>query len=307
MKPLRWLWLAIVTSLLAACGSTQPAAKYSQSASVQSVRAQQAAVKPVRNSPLHQDPLALLSMATEPSLVDALADEPLHPSANRPYSVMGVSYTPEVERKAYRARGKASWYGNKFHGRRTASGERYDMNELTAAHPTLPIPSFARVTNVKNGKSVIVRINDRGPFHKGRLIDLSYAAAHELGYVKRGSTDVVVERVWPNDGVKPAIDVAKAGKGIMPVAATGNDLALPASAVPAKGSWLQLGAYGSPSNAEAMRQRLAEQMAGSGSSARLEVVNHDGLYKLRLGPFVTPARAREVADQLKLGTALVRS
>ncbi|MBP8813959.1 MAG: hypothetical protein KBH10_09335, partial [Laribacter sp.] len=108
MKPLRWLWLAIVTSLLAACGSTQPAAKYSQSASVQSVRAQQAAVKPVRNSPLHQDPLALLSMATEPSLVDALADEPLHPSANRPYSVMGVSYTPEVERKAYRARGKAS-------------------------------------------------------------------------------------------------------------------------------------------------------------------------------------------------------
>ena len=181
------------------------------------------------------------------------------------------------------------------------------MNELTAAHPTLPIPSFARVTNVKNGKSVIVRINDRGPFHKGRLIDLSYAAAHELGYVKRGSTDVVVERVWPNDGVKPAIDVAKAGKGIMPVAATSNDLALPASAGPAKGSGLQLRASGSPSNAEAMRQRLAEQMAGSGSSVRLEVVNHDGLYKLRLGPFVTPARAREVADQLKLGTALVMS
>ena len=231
----------------------------------------------------------------------------LVPVAPAPLPEDAASAPAELPEGTSLGSGTASYYASKFNGRRTASGERYDMNELTAAHPTLPIPSFARVTNVKNGKSVIVRINDRGPFHKGRLIDLSYAAAHELGYVKRGSTDVVVERVWPNDGVKPAIDVAKAGKGIMPVAATGNDLALPASAVPAKGSWLQLGAYGSPSNAEAMRQRLAEQMAGSGSAARLEVVNHDGLYKLRLGPFVTPARAREVADQLKLGTALVMS
>ena len=272
----QWLGICIAASLLAACTSDDGQ--------------QQATVAPPQ-------PAVCNGPIVEISGADPVY-EPLNASANQDYERDGKSYKIVQDPSRFSQAGFAAIYDAEPGSNLTASGEAFDPMQLTAAHPTLPIPSFARVTNVKNGKSVIVRINDRGPFHKGRLIDLSYAAAHELGYVKRGSTDVVVERVWPNDGVKPAIDVAKAGKGIMPVAATGNDLALPASAVPAKGSWLQLGAYGSPSNAEAMRQRLAEQMAGSGSSARLEVVNHDGLYKLRLGPFVTPARAREVADQV---------
>ncbi len=123
--------------------------------------------------------------------------EPLHRFANRPYNVFGVSYTPQTSLQPWRERGLGSWYGRKFHGQKTSSGEIYDMYGMTAAHPTLPIPSYARVTNVGNGRSVIVRVNDRGPFHPGRIIDLSYTAAWKLGYVNAGSTPVEVESFTP--------------------------------------------------------------------------------------------------------------
>lgn len=119
--------------------------------------------------------------------------EPLHPAANRPYSVFGQRYVPRPELTSHRERGHASWYGRKFHGRPTSSGERYDMYGMTAAHPTLPIPSYVRVTNVRNGRAVVLRVNDRGPFLNRRVIDLSYTAAHRLGYVDSGSTEVEVE------------------------------------------------------------------------------------------------------------------
>lgn len=118
--------------------------------------------------------------------------EPLHRFANRPYAVFGQDYVPATALAPYREQGMASWYGRKFHGLNTSSGEAYDMYGMTAAHPTLPIPSYARVTNMANGRSVVVRINDRGPFHKGRIIDLSYTAAFKLGYVDLGSTQVEV-------------------------------------------------------------------------------------------------------------------
>lgn len=123
--------------------------------------------------------------------------EPLHRFANRPYEVLGKSYAPMAAVQPFRQRGMASWYGKRFHGKRTSSGEPYDMYAMSAAHPTLPIPSYARVTNLANGRSVIVRINDRGPFHAGRVIDLSYAAAHKLGYITQGSARVEVEAIVP--------------------------------------------------------------------------------------------------------------
>ncbi len=125
--------------------------------------------------------------------------EPLRRAANNPYSVFGQQYVPFTALKAYRQTGIASWYGRKFHGQRTSSGEIYDMYAMTAAHATLPIPSYARVTNLSNSRSVIVRVNDRGPFHSGRLIDLSYAAAYKLGYAAIGSTRVEVEAILPED------------------------------------------------------------------------------------------------------------
>jgi rare lipoprotein A len=123
--------------------------------------------------------------------------EPLHRWANRPYERFGKRYVPLTRVGPFQQRGTASWYGKRFHGNATASGERYDMYKMSAAHPILPIPSYARVTNLVNGRSVVVRVNDRGPFHDGRIIDLSYAAAHKLGYVASGSTRVLVEQVVP--------------------------------------------------------------------------------------------------------------
>jgi len=115
---------------------------------------------------------------------------------NKPYAVLGETYTPLPPEAALSERGLASWYGRKFHGRRTASGEVYDMYAMTAAHRTLPIPSYVRVSNPANGRTVIVRVNDRGPFVKGRVIDLSYTAARKLG-VLGGVTPVALERITP--------------------------------------------------------------------------------------------------------------
>jgi rare lipoprotein A len=174
-----------------------------------------------------------------PSDLDALPDaiprrEPLHRFANRPYVVFGREYVPATSLRRYRERGIASWYGRKFHGARTATGETYDMFAMTAAHPTLPIPSYARVTNVATGKSVIVRVNDRGPFLNDRVIDLSYAAAHRIGIAQRGSGEVEVESIVFDDILTasaaplPPVTIAAAGPAV-----AASPVALPnAAAVP---------------------------------------------------------------------------
>lgn len=115
----------------------------------------------------------------------------------KPYTVRGKTYHPQENPSGYTALGEASWYGADFHGRRTANGEIFSANAITAAHPTLPLPSYVRVTNQRNGRSLLVRVNDRGPYMPGRVIDLSYRAASMLGYVGNGSTDVHVEYVGP--------------------------------------------------------------------------------------------------------------
>lgn len=124
--------------------------------------------------------------------------EPLHKTANLSYKVAGKRYQPTQTIESFSQTGKASWYGPGFHGKKTSSGERFDMNTLSAAHRTLPIPSYARVTNLSNGKSVIVRINDRGPFHGNRVMDVSKAAAKELGFIHTGTANVKVEQILPN-------------------------------------------------------------------------------------------------------------
>jgi len=123
--------------------------------------------------------------------------EPLNHSANRPYERFGKRYVPLTRVGPFQQRGTATWYGRRFQGGSTSSGETYDMYKMTAAHPILPIPSYARVTNLANGRTVIVRVNDRGPFHSDRIIDLSYAAAYKLGYVGAGSARVLVEQIVP--------------------------------------------------------------------------------------------------------------
>ncbi len=145
-------------------------------------------------------------LADIPNAVPRL--EPINVSASRPYTVLGKTYTPMTRLEPYHERGYASWYGRRYNGKRTSSGEIYDMYAMTAAHPTLPIPSYARVTNVQNHRSVVVRINDRGPFLNGRIIDLSFTAACKLGLIGSGSGLVDVDSIIP--GSEPPTYVASA-------------------------------------------------------------------------------------------------
>ena len=165
-----------------------------------------AAPAPVAAQPAPATPSSKYYSDDGPPLVvtidlDAVPDavprnEPLHRFANRPYTVLGRDYVPATSPRPYRERGVASWYGRKFHGQKTSIGEVYDMFAMTAAHPTMPLPSYARVTSVASGKSVVVRVNDRGPFLHGRVMDLSYAAAHRLGIAQKGSGEVLLDDGW---------------------------------------------------------------------------------------------------------------
>lgn len=238
-----------------------------------------------------------------PADIDAIPDavprqEPPHRFANNPYSVFGQDYVPLAPGTAYRARGVASWYGRKFHGQKTSSGEPYDMYGMTAAHATLPIPSYARVTNPANGKSVVVRINDRGPFHSGRLIDLSYTAAWKLGYVGNGSTPVVVESVRPGQETLLASAPPAAAAEDDPIArfAAAEAAPLPETR-DLRGHYLQLGAFGNRDNAETLKGRLARELGALGE--KLVVQAAGSLYRLQLGPWASAQEARGVAQRLR--------
>ena len=234
------------------------------------------------------------TLGTEPDVV--VSDEPFHKWANRPYTVFGQTYVPVVNRQRSKERGLASWYGKKFHGQKTASGEIYDMFALTGAHKTLPIPSYVRVTNVKNGRSVVVRINDRGPFHPGRVIDLSYAAAARIGIVEAGSALVDVERLLPGDA-----DPLVASAAPPPQANVQTEMVTRESA----GLWLQVGAFSSPEAAELFREKLASELTWM--RERAEVVFRDGLHRVRLGPYRNNDEASAIGEKVRrtLGVAPV--
>lgn len=214
-------------------------------------------------------------------------NEPFHRYANRPYTVFGHTYVPVLDKQPTKERGLASWYGRMFHGRKTASGEVYDMFAMTAAHKTMPIPSFARVTNVKNGQSVVVRINDRGPFHAGRIIDLSYAAAARIGIAAAGSGMVEVERIFAPS------DIALA-----PVAPpTMADVETPLVSQEAAALWLQLGAFSSAENAEQFRERA--RLSLPWILEPIDVSARDGLHRVRLGPYRNRQEAAAIADKVR--------
>lgn len=235
--------------------------------------------------------------ANPPDNLDAVPDatpklEPLHRFANRPYTVFGHDYVPATTLRAYRERGLASWYGRKFHALKTAIGETYDMYAMTAAHPTLPLPSYARVTSLANGRSVVVRVNDRGPFHPGRIIDLSYAAAHRLGIAQKGSGEVEVESILP--GAAPPQRSAP----LPSVAAseTASATTLPIDREPG-GYVAQLGVFANYANAQEFVRRLANQTGAL--SVEPKVRQEAGLYRVFVGPYSTREEASRAADRLR--------
>ncbi len=333
--------------------------------------------------------------ANPPSNLDSVPDavpkiEPLSSGTSKPYTVFGRSYVPDVSGAPYREQGRASWYGKKFHGNSTANGERYDMYAMTAAHRTLPIPSYVRVTRVSSGKTVVLRVNDRGPFHSDRIIDLSYVAAYKLGMLGPGSTEVIVERIT-NDQIRnwkvapPASNIAQAppataaspsattaanalapvstgaaamvaaagvstsvavaltplatpvaqlaapvpapsagparpsGAGQQPDAPTPTALAAPparpmAAAAPSPGTpvppgamYLQFGAFSEPARAQALAQRLSEQLSPDlGKTVQVDQ-NASNLYRVRIGPFAGRDAALEAQNIAQGSTGMTPS
>lgn len=230
-----------------------------------------------------------------PPDLDAIPDavpkvEPLHRFANKPYTVLGQTFVPDTSFKPYKAEGLASWYGRKYNGKNTSSGELYDMYAMTAAHPTLPIPSYVRVTNPANGKSVVVRVIDRGPFLSNRLIDLSYTAAYKLGILQQGSALVDVELINPSaPAATPAVAEASPPQPV-------QEAAIPLDADQG-GYFLQLGAFSAQQNAENFSSRIRDQLSKFGGTLRIHATN--GLFRVHLGPYRTQAEARTAAAQVQ--------
>ena len=221
--------------------------------------------------------------------------EPLNRAANRPYTVFGRDYVPMSSLAPYTARGVASWYGRRYHGQHTSIGEVYDMYAMSAAHPTLPLPSYARVTNPSNGRSVVVRVNDRGPFLNNRLIDLSYAAAYRLGFVGRGSTTVEVELLIPGRPSAPSAPSQAAAEAAAPEPSSTEPPI--ATVADESGVYLQLGAFASRENADLFRDRVARELAWLASALNIE--SRDGLHRVRAGPYRDRIEALAVSGHIR--------
>jgi rare lipoprotein A len=226
--------------------------------------------------------------------------EPLHRYANRPYIALGKTYTPITATDKFKEHGIASWYGKKFHGQRTSSGEVYDMYAMTAAHPTLPIPSYARVTNSTNKKSVIVRINDRGPFLHDRVIDLSYTAAHKLGIIGNGSSEVEIESVTADTSTNAlaGADTVESRPLEKSEPTNRSEAPLASKAKPAGGKiYLQLGAFRSQEAAESFMAKISADLGNI--SKQVGIFQKDGLTRVHVGPYANQDEARASADSLK--------
>jgi rare lipoprotein A len=302
--------LALATLLLAACGALP----------------QRKAATPVTTAPAENKAAGAPGTggylagdgpdADIPVNLDAIPDavpksEPLHRYANRPYVALGKTYTPLTIVGNSKERGIASWYGKKFNGGRTSSGETYDMYAMTAAHPTLPLPSYARVTNLANQKSVIVRINDRGPFLHDRVIDLSYTAAYKLGILGDGSAEVEVESLAPNVSVNTIAANTVQSQPLESSAPAASVTASPVATPPVAlaslensdtSVYLQLGAFESQQNAESFLARMRTELGDTGKQFKLSTTK-DGLVRVHIGPYANQSEARLSAESLegKLG------
>ncbi len=328
--------LILVTAILAACaGAPQQPAKPAPIVDLDSAPSRK--TTQMTNAPKAQSASGSVATSTEqtgggflagdgpgadaPVNLDNIPDavpkaEVLHRYANRPYNALGKTYTPLEAPGNYKEQGIASWYGKKFHGQRTSIGEVYDMYGMTAAHPVLPIPSYARITNVATKKSVIVRVNDRGPFLHERIIDLSYTAAYKLGIVSNGMAEVVVESIAV-DGSEPIttavvtssavnsapLPIEQVTPGVVaemkiPLPSSAPVVATKESPVDSIGNiYLQLGAFKSHQGAESFLAKMQSELGDVGKNLNLN--QKDGLERIQLGPYASPDEARVEGEKLK--------
>ncbi|WP_419708406.1 septal ring lytic transglycosylase RlpA family protein [Pseudomonas sp. NFX224] len=318
-KPLKLMAFAALAVLVASCSTSRAPAQKSSTA--------------VRSTPgldinrAHKDgaPWWDVDVSRIPDATPTLHTGPYKAA---PYSVLGKTYFPLQESKTYVQSGTASWYGTKFHGQNTANGEVYDLYGMSAAHKTLPLPSYVRVTNLDNNKTVILRVNDRGPFYSDRIIDLSYAAAKKLGYAETGTARVKVEGIdpqqwWAAKG-RPAplmlnepqvaqnsapVITASAGTveqwtpppqqhaaAVVPVQLA--DAKKNASA-PASGQYLQVGAFANPDAAELLRSKLSGMVSAPVFISSI-VRNQQTLHRVRMGPIGSPGEVQQVQNSVRM-------
>ncbi len=205
-------------------------------------------------------------------------NEPKSKGGNKDYRVNGKRYHVLNSSRGYKQRGIASWYGKKFHGHRTSNGEIYNMYQMTAAHKTLPLPSYVRVTHLKNGRSVILRVNDRGPFHRNRLIDLSYVAAKKLGIT--GTGVVEVEAIDPQQ-----YSTNSSAKNRYHLASNSHFKI-----------YLQAGAFSQQQNAQYLQSKINH--LGLGLITQVKFDPYQKLYKVRIGPFNNVNKADTISETL---------
>ena len=317
-KPLKLMAFAALAVLVASCSTSRAPSQKSSTA--------------VRSTPgldinrAHKDgaPWWDVDVSRIPDATPTLHTGPY--KAN-PYTVLGKTYFPLQDSKTYVASGTASWYGTKFHGQNTANGEVYDLYGMSAAHKTLPLPSYVRVTNLDNNKSVILRVNDRGPFYSDRIIDLSYAAAKKLGYAEIGTARVKVEGIdpqtwWAAKG-RPAplmLNEPQVAQNTAPTitASAGtveqwtpppqqhasDTVPVPISAkknasVPASGQYLQVGAFANPDAAELLRSKLSGMVSAPVFISSI-VRNQQTLHRVRLGPIGSQGEIQQVQNSVRM-------
>lgn len=210
------------------------------------------------------------------------------------YVVLNQRYHVMKTANGFRQRGIASWYGSKFHGHRTSSGETYNMYAMTAAHKSLPLPSYVRVTHLDNGKSIIVRVNDRGPFHDNRIIDLSYAAAKKLDITAHGTGRVEITYIDPRQSQPRTRTAALNNKPVIKTGST-KQVVTPKSKSPQR-LYLQVGAFAQRTNAEQLRKRVTHMLDSGKINTGYNIKNN--LYRVRIGPLANIEEADRLADKL---------
>jgi rare lipoprotein A len=333
--------IALLSSLLAACNSSMPPRQTSPSQPPTSKSTP--AERPRATPPMASSPSAppvmgprIINIDPKPEFEGNATDgidpntpletsvtprlDPIVKSTTKPYIVNGETITPmSAIATPFTQTGHASWYGKKFHGRKTASGEVYDMFKLSAAHKTLPIPSYVRVTNLSNRKSVIVRVNDRGPFGRPRVIDLSYAAAKQLDIIQHGSSQVEVTLIDTTqqtpEPLQPSTETVQVTRQIIqPVSAgaspasvpspastpyTANTSAanIPANGLEANGIYIQVGAFGQEENADRLQKRIFTAIPET--QTLLNKVYNGKLFQVVLGPYPDHALAAQAASQMR--------
>lgn len=266
------IFLCCCTFVLASCSSKTPSSQQAQ----QHRSPNEGRYQQHKDSQPTRLPTMLEMTDPDPS------SETLSRGGNNPYTLFGQNYIPLINATEHREAGIASWYGNKFHGHLTSNGETYNMFSMSAAHKTLPLPSYVKVTNLDNNKTAIVRVNDRGPFHQDRVIDLSYSAAHKLDMLKQGTARVQIELIQ-----SPAMT----SRGVL------ASTAAPLTRFETTGCYIQIFASRDNGKIKSLQQQLQKDM-----SVPTEIRPADGIFRLLVGPTADTRQAQNWLTRLRSGS-----